>query len=98
MNKPIQTGLHHYKWGHVLITKSVFKHLTLLRQHHHHQHACMARFERVARRALKRRCLDTDFELNQTTKLSEERGETWQQGTVTTTTAEESLSNSINTV
>ena len=49
---------------------------------------CMARYERVARRALKRRCLDTDFELNQTTKLSEERGETWQQGTVTTTTAE----------
>ena len=45
-----------------------------------------ARYERVARRALKQRCLATDLELNQTTKLSEERGETWQQGTVTTTT------------
>ena len=49
----------------------------------------MARYERIARRALKRRCLANDFELNQTTKLSEERGETWQQGTMTTITAKE---------
>ena len=60
---------------------------------------CMARYERIARRALKRRCLANDFELNQTFKLSEQRRETWQQGTVTTTTntAEEACQ-SINTV